>query len=200
MAEKQNTGEVVSMEEGEKIATVRPSRQPFFGTLLFSVLVLIILVAVGLLSWWGYRGWRFTEERSTLPSIASLEVVPETQENTAPEEVAKPVEQAPTASKEEALKKVQAIDIKVMNGGAAKGSAGILGESLKKGGYTKVSVGNTTGNYTGTVIYFASGLDQEAATLKETLVKTYPKVETKAALAENKETSLSPLTVILGKE
>lgn len=198
MAEKQTVVEVTGVQDGKGSAPTKPSRQPLFGTLLFSGLVFTMLVVIALLSWWGYRGWNFTQEQSALPSIAALPITEEKTESPVPVEEEKPrPEELP---QEELVKKAKAADIKVLNGGAAKGSAGILGEALKKEGYTKISVGNTTGNYTGTTVYFASGLDQEAAILKASLLKSYPKTEAKPALADNKETTQAPLTVILGKE
>jgi len=197
MAEKQTIVEVTGVQDEKNVAPSRSSRQPLFGTLLFSGLVLMMLVVVALLSWWGYRGWNFTQERSALPSIAALPITEEKTESSVPVKEEPKTEEP---SQEELVKKTKAADIKVLNGGAAKGSAGVLGEALKKEGYTKISVGNTTGNYTGTTIYFASGLDQEAATLKASLLKSYPKTETKPALIDNKETTQASLTVILGKE
>ncbi len=86
-----------------------------------------------------------------------------------------------------------------MNGGAAKGTAGTVAEMLKQAGYTKVTPGNTVKDYSGTVIYHAAGLEQEAAALKEALIKKYPTVSISPAVAGNKETSMAPLTVIIGK-
>jgi cytoskeletal protein RodZ len=198
MAEKQTIVEVTGVQDGKSVPSTRSSREPFFGTLLFGVLVLVMLGVISLLSWWGYRGWSFSQEQSALPSIAALPITEEKTESRVPVEEEKPQTQEP--SQEELVKKTKETDIKVLNGGAAKGSAGVLGEALKKEGYTKISVGNTTGNYTGTIIYFASGLDQEAATLKASLLKSHPKTEAKPALTDNKETTQAPLTVILGKE
>lgn len=197
MAEKQTVVEVTGMQGEKNIASARPSRQPLFGTLLFGGLVIMMLVVVALLSWWGYRGWKQAQEQSALPSIATLPMTEEKKESAAPVEEESPVMEL---SQEAIMNKAKETDIKVLNGGAAKGSAGVVGEALKKEGYTKISVGNTTGNYTGTTVYFASGLDQEAAILKTTLLKSYPKAEAKPALADNKETSAASLTVILGKE
>lgn len=197
MAEKQT--EAVS-QEAEKVVSSKSSREPFFGTLLFVLMLIVLATCAALLGWWGYRGFQANKEQAALPSISTLATKEEVKEpEEAKEETVSP-QKTDTVSPEELLKKTKATDIKVLNGGAAKGSAGVAGEALKKDGYTKVSVGNTTGNYTGTIIYFATGLDQEAATLKTALQKTYPKAETKAALSDNKETTGAPLTVILGKE
>ncbi len=175
------------------------SREPLFGTLLFGGIALFVFLALALIGFWGYRGWQANKEQRDLPSIASLPITEEK------ETVAPPVEEVkqepiPEMSPEELLKKTKETSIQILNGGAAKGSAGVVGEALKKDGYTKVTVGNTTGNYTGTTVYFANDLEKEAEILKNALLKSYPKAQVKAALVDNKETSTAPLTVILGKE
>jgi hypothetical protein len=98
----------------------------------------------------------------------------------------------------DAAMKAKNTDIKVLNGGAAKGSAGVVAEALKKAGYTKVTTGNTLGDYTGTTVYFSVGLDQEAGAVKQALL-SWPATVTKEAPQGNKETAQAPLTVIVGK-
>ncbi len=191
----------IKTEPGEsKVSTPGISREPFFGMLLFGSLILLVTGALGLLGWGVYRGWHVSQEESALPSIATLQVgdvvKPEESSEKAVDQGATPP-QAVTA--EEGAQKAKATNVKVMNGGAAKGSATTVAESLKQAGFTKIATGNTTGNYTGIVVYFAPGLDTEAAVLKNVLLKSYPKAEAKPAPKDNKEASLAPLTVILGK-
>lgn len=201
MDEKEGEGRIV--EAGAPMASGTSSREPLFGALLFGVLIFLVVAALLLLGWWAYGGWRVKSEKSTLPSISNLAVREETptEESQAPTEqtgISTP-ETTPPASSADDLKNAKNTVIKVLNGGAAKGSAGTLGEALKKEGFTKAVPGNALGNYTGTTIYYASGSDKEAAALKEVVGKTYPKVETKPALSDNKETSQAPLTIILGR-
>ncbi|MDP2838162.1 MAG: LytR C-terminal domain-containing protein [Candidatus Moranbacteria bacterium] len=181
-------------------ATPTSSRESLLGTLLIGFLIVVVLAALALIGWGVYRGWHFTQEQTALPSIATLPIQPE---EAPPQEAASDsvvAEQPLKAAGTEAIvKKAQGTDIKVLNGGATKGSAGAVTEILKKAGYTKATFGNTVNNYTGAVVYFATGLDQEAGALKDALIKTYPKIETRPALPTNKETTRTPLMVILGK-
>lgn len=181
--------------------TQKPSHESFFGTLLFSFMMVLLIGTVSVIGWGVYRGIQLTKEQSVLPSIATLPGEERTEVKETPKAVASPTEPGSTAplAAEESLKKAKATDIKVLNGGAAKGSATLVTELLKKAGYTKVTPGNTINNYTGIVVYYALGLDQEAGAVKETLVKTYPKAEIKPTVKGNSETSQASLTVILGK-
>ncbi|MDP3957105.1 MAG: hypothetical protein Q8Q10_01200, partial [bacterium] len=65
--------------------------------------------------------------------------------------------------------------------------------------YSKASAGNTINNYTGTVVYYAVGLEKEAAIIKESVVKKYPQAKILSADIKNKETSVSQITIIIGK-
>lgn len=185
----------------EKITTSTASHEPLFGALLFGMMILLTLGALGLIGWSAYRGFRVTEERGALPSIATLpaqEAAVEKTSEVVP--VAESPEATPVVSDEAALKKARTMDIKVLNGGAAKGSAGTAADLLKKDGFTKVTTGNTASDYVGVVVYFGSTVESEAEAVKNFLIKTYPKVMTKAAIKENKETTQASLVVILGKE
>lgn len=179
------------------------SNEPFFGTLLFSFLALILLAVVAGAAWGVYRGFRLNQEQTALPSIGSLSVQEEKVETPEPP---KTVKETPTSQENPqvapdatVLLKAKGTDVKVLNGGAAKGSAGTVAESLKKAGFTKVTSGNALKDYTGVTVYYAAGLDKEAQSLKMEVAKTYPKAEAKAALKDNAETTQANLTVILGK-
>lgn len=191
--------QIPKSEEG-KITPPTSSHESLFGALLFGMMILLTLGAVGLIGWSAYRGFRVTEERGALPSIATLpaqEAAGEKTSETVP--VSESKEVVPVVSAEESLKKARATDIKVLNGGAAKGSASVAADILKKDGCTKVTTGNTTSDYVGVTVYFLSAFEQEAGVVKNFLIKTYPKVTTKVAPKENKETTQASLVVILGK-
>lgn len=186
----------------EKKPIVSPSsHESFFGTILFGMMLVLLLGTVAVIGWGVYRGLHFTKEQAALPSIVVLPEQNNVVEETPKEEAAPAVVSGEGATKvtEELTKKAKATDIKVLNGGAAKGSAGVATGILTKDGFTKVTIGNTLKDYTGVVVYYAVGLDQEAGVVKDTLAKTYPQAVTKPALVDNKETTQAPLTVIVGK-
>lgn len=204
MTEEKNQENQENLENaGEAAALPKKSHGALFGSLLLWFLVLTIIGILAGIAWGGYRGWNMREERAALPSISTLSETDTTAKNepaaevVVEEEVAAPAPAAETLAED--TKKAKATEIKVLNGGAAKGSAGTATTFLTREGYTKVTLGNTLSDYAGTTVYFAVGLDKEAAILKATLLPNYPKTEVKPALPNNKETTAAPLTVILGK-
>lgn len=89
--------------------------------------------------------------------------------------------------------------VKVLNGGAAGGSAGKMVMYLKTSGYAKAEAGNANGSNAGIVIYYSSGMEDEAKALQLTLLKLYKGVESKAASdAKVPEAKTAPIVVVLG--
>lgn len=193
------TQEIEQKEEETK----RPvSHGALFGKILFTVIVLLVLGVIGAIAWGGYRGLQMNTERAALPSIATLSTEETTTLEAAPveEKVVVPEKKSEeTATNDEVIKSAKATEIHVLNGGAAKGSAGTAAELLKKNGYTKTIIGNTLNDFSGVVVYFSSGKEKEAGQVKLDLIKTYPTISTKPADTTKKETALAPLVLILGK-
>lgn len=123
-------------------------------------------------------------------------------ETTAPAETtpAAPASETPAAvSAPTEEKSGEAPAISVLNGGGVRGSAGQLADNLKSQGYVNVAAGNTEKNYTGATIYYAIGLEQEAEALTGPVGEQYPNVKMAPADPSNPETTVAPLTIILGK-
>jgi hypothetical protein len=171
------------------------NREPLFGTLLFVVLFLIVLASLGGIGFGAYRMWHTAQKESDEPSISGLQEVT-IEEPTLDTQSAE--KSSDGAVSEDAKKSAQSTDVSVLNGGAPAGTAGKAADALKKAGYTKLSTGSTTGDFTGNTIYFAPGKDQEAAALKEDLSQDYEDVAVKPQDSGEKETQGSPLVVILG--
>lgn len=183
------------------------SHESLFGALLLLGMILLLLLFVAGASWFAYaKWWKVSKEADARPSITTLSAAEKEraeQAKVADEKAEALAEEKKSAETKEAdpavLTAAQASVLSVLNGGAAKGSAGTLVEALKKEGFTKSVVGNATGDHTGAVIYHKAGLEKEAEVVKTSVAKTYPKVEVKVAVTTNKETSVAPITVILGK-
>lgn len=190
-----------SSSEQEKTPTPSQSREPLFGALLFGFFFLLVGVIIAGVGWGVYQGYRASQERAVLPSIATIAVGEVQQEPVAEtkEEVKEEKSSAEPVSEEAMLKKAQAVTIKVLNGGALKGSASTLAGTLKQAGFTKVEIGNTLKDYTGIVIYFAPEVEKEANAVKAALLKSYPKITTEPAVKTNTETTQAPLSIIVGK-
>lgn len=194
-----------SMSEEKKQETpvveavaMRETNESFLGSILVLVLVILLIGVTTFFGFLGYRIWRESQITKNTPSIQKIVEAPALP---APVTNPTPPEEPKTETPAPALVSLDktTLDIKVMNGGAAKGSAGTFGETLKKAGYTKVSVGNTNGDYAGAVIYYAADKQKEAELLQADVVKTYPKVTIAPIKVGNTDMAGATLVVILGK-
>ncbi|MFZ2299927.1 MAG: LytR C-terminal domain-containing protein [Candidatus Moraniibacteriota bacterium] len=180
------------------------SHEPLWGMFLIASMILFVVASIAGIGWVAYTNWQSARVEKNQPSITALQRQPNEQE-AAPAE--SPTSENPQAvntdTQEQTASSValaaKKLDISVLNGGAAKGSAGILAEFLKTEGYSKTVAGNTLKDYTGTVVYYAANLEKEAEVVKESVVKKYSQAKILPADANNKETSVSQVTVIIGK-
>lgn len=201
-------GEETPSEKGSEKKTKKNSREPLFGILLLGVIVVFLLLAAAGIAWAIYGGVAQNQAEKNELSISGLGAAGE---NSAEKEAEKKQEATPAASPAPAdtsktppassatSPPAQTPAVSVLNGGATVGSAGKLVTALKQEGYTRITAGDTTTNYTGVVIYYAEAVAQEAESLKLTVIKTYPKVTIAKAITANAETTKSPLTVIIGR-
>ncbi len=93
----------------------------------------------------------------------------------------------------------ETIVVKVLNGGAAGGSAAKVAAYLKANGYTKAETGNANGSNVGIVIYYSADMTDEVKSLQLLLLKQYKGVGSKAATdTKIPEAKTAPLVVVLG--
>ncbi len=93
----------------------------------------------------------------------------------------------------------ESITVKVLNGGAAGGSAGKMTTYLKANGYTKAEAGNANGSNVGIVIYYSSEMEDESKVLQLLLLKEYKGVVSKPVEdAKIPEAKTAPMVVVLG--
>lgn len=175
--------------------------EAFFGSLLLFCLAISLLSATGYFGFAGYRYFKQVQAEKAIPSLDSLPkaevaaVVPES----APTPPVKPETQAESTEKPAAPVDKKTLVLKVLNGGAAKGVAGTYGEKLKAAGFTKTTVGNSFGDYTGQTLYYAKGQSTGADAIKEEVLKTYPAVVAKEAPAGDKDATAATYVLILGR-
>lgn len=180
------------------------SREPLWGAILFSCMLLFVVASIASIVWIAYSQWKIERKVSAEPSITILseqakkaqEETPTNDVKTGDGEQTKQSDEKATTGDASSAKKMA---LTVLNGGAVKGSAGTIATFLKAEGYTSVTAGNTQSDYKGTVVYYASGLDKEASMVKTILIKKYPQTTILPADGKNKETSVSQITIILGK-
>lgn len=174
------------------------SKEAWLGGVLVLVLCLLLLVLTGTFGYFGYRLWKAAQVEQSTPSIQELgEHIPPRAPDVNPDT------STPTTTPAISSALVQdkaTVEVKVINGGAAKGSASTLTELLKKAGYTKATFGNSAKDHTGTIIYYSGSAQVAAETLKETVIKTYPKVTLAPAQAGDKDATAATVVVVLGKE
>lgn len=179
------------------------SREATLGMFLFVSVILFFLVIasyVGFALYGGVRDRINDEKGESIAALPKAEMKP-----SEPTEAAKPTEVPKEASKPESAPAVPSepnkkIAIKVLNGGAAKGSASVYADILKAAGYTSVATGNSVGDYTGVSVYYAqAGTKADADLVKAALSKKAPNAEVKAGVVNNADTGSSAITVIVGK-
>lgn len=188
-------------DQPEGVATSGP-RESLWGTVLFAGMLMFVLASVSGIGWVVYSQWKIERVADNQPSIGALPALPAADEEqvSPPETASTPAEGSGAATPDNAgAAAAKKLTISVLNGGGAKGSAGILADTLKKEGYTGVSPGNTIKDYSGVTVYYAANLEKEAESVKGSVIKKYPQVTLSAADAKNKETSASQITVIIGK-
>lgn len=182
----------------------KDSREVFLGGMVILVFCLLLLILAGTFGYFGYRLWQSSQTERSTPSIQELgEIAKEeglaTPSEPTPESAPSAATPAPSSS-EPTLPDKATLEVKVLNGGGARGSAGTLTDLLKKAGYTKAAFGNTVADYTGQTIYYGADGLKAAEALKEEVVKTYPKVTLAPAKTGDKDSTAALLVVILGKE
>ncbi len=184
--------------------TSQRSYESLWGGILFACMLLFVIVSIASIGWGVYVGWRNNRLVKAEPSISVLSQQADEQQNVGTADETKTSDGEQTKQPDEKMNTIDSATVKkiaisVLNGGGTKGSAGVAVTFLKGEGYTSVTAGNTLKDYAGVVIYFASGLDKEAEMIKSTFVKKYPQAKTSPADTKNKETSVSQVTIVLGK-
>jgi LytR cell envelope-related transcriptional attenuator len=207
MFSKKTKKEVVPEEEivvaEEPIIKKKSHKEHVFGAFLLGGLIVVVILGLAGAGFGTYSLWKQQSAESQSPSISGLPVA-----EAMPEEQAEVTEGASETTKEaekntvtdEVLKKAQTLDIIVMNGGGAKGVASTTAETLKSKGFTKVTIGNTKGDFTGTTVYAKKANQESAEAVVSVLKSAYPSIVYKEALASDPETTTATVTIIFGKE
>lgn len=202
-----NQGADVSLSQSDqgnvtaRGVSVRGAREPIWGALLFACMLLFVFVSISGIGWVVYSQWRLERVAENQPSIATLPEPASGEQPAAPETESAPAPESKAESSDsaDATASAQKLTMSVLNGGGAKGSAGVLAELLKKDGYLKAQPGNTLKDYTGVTVYYATDMSKEAEVIKASVAKKYPQVTSAPADTKNKETSVSQITIIIGK-
>lgn len=177
------------------------ANEALFGTLLVIFLILITLGVIGAFGYFGYRLWQQDKVEERIPSIASIPheaaPAPEPKPPTTPA----PVSPAPAPSPAPTPPTIdrKQLSVRVLNGGAVKGSAGVLADKLKQAGFVKATFTSAAASYQGVTIYFAKGKEAEAADLKTEVAKTYPNATVAPAVPGGRDSTAADLVVILGQ-
>lgn len=201
------TPENVESPVAETVTASRPTKESnevFLGGVIIVVLCVLLLLLTGTFGYFGYRLWQASHIERSTPSIQELgEKITETPETSSPSEstisTPTPTPVAPTTTETSPVDKAT-VEVIVLNGGGARGSASTLVELLKKAGYAKAAFGNTVADYTGTTVYHAADAVKAAELIKEEVIKTYPKVTLAPAKVGDKDMTAASVVVILGKE
>ncbi len=161
------------------------------------VIVVFGLGLISMIGFFGFLGYQFYNQRSEEgPSIAEM---PKNEEPSAqPAAEAAPVTETQPAAEAAPAADAKQVAISVLNGGGAKGSAGVLADALKQAGYTKVTPGNATGDYAATTVFYGEGQEAAAKTILTEVVKKYPKATVAPADPKKADTTGSAVVIVIG--
>ncbi len=178
------------------------SREGQYGAMLLGCVVLLGCALIGASLWWLYTHVYLDvrQERASIARLSSdIPALETTDTEAAPEVIPVATPSAPASEEPAASADAKQEPIAVLNGGGAKGSAGTVAALLKQDGYTKVTTGNTTKDYTGVVVYHAADKAASATAIVKSLLKQYPKALSKEAPKTDAEASSGAIVVIIGK-
>lgn len=167
---------------------------------IFIALLVFAVVGGGIALGLRYREGQ-KETSDSRPSIANFspENLPENvvkEEDNKKDDSEKETEEGSASVKSDAPATVA---IKVLNGGAAGGSAGKMTTYLKQNGYAKAEAGNADGSNIGIVIYYSALMADEVKALQLLLLKEYKGVTAKPVEdAKIPEAKTAPIVVVLG--
>lgn len=190
--------EPIPEAQAPQTSSTKVSNEPLFGVLVMMVVVILLVLLASYGGWFLYYGVKNSRSNALLPSIESIPLAANTVSIEEKSEIPKVEEKSVAITQEKSINKK--IAIKVLNGGAAKGAAGVVAELLKVAGYTTISTGNSVGDYVGVSVTFLSpASESDANSVREALSKKYPSSVVKSAIQGNADMTASPITVIVGK-
>jgi cytoskeletal protein RodZ len=171
-------------------------RDDFLGKTIIFVVIILIIGAATFLVFLGYRlAGSGSIENASIVSISSQGPSSVSEQETHEQKEAK----VPQDTAKDGVFMKNSISIVVLNGGAPKGSAGIVADILKTDGFLKATAGNASGDYSGMVVYWKEGNESAAKAVQAALSAKYPSIAVKASDPKNKETLSAPIVAILGK-
>lgn len=182
----------VSPERTATHPVARSSRDDLFGKGIMSFVALLVLAGATFFVLLGYRIIRGRDDsRESISTLSPVQEQP-VAESVQPEPVA--MEVAPQKEPDKAT-----LQVTVMNGGSAAGSAAKATDILKKAGFSKAETGNADGNYTGVTVYYKTDSQQAAQLVRDALSTTYKNAVISPEDTKKPETGKTPVVVILGK-
>lgn len=166
-----------------------------FGLLL--AVGLVIVAAIGALVFWSIKNTKRADGDKVSIQNISEEITKE-DAGSEPVKTAEP-EKVPEKNGTEVSKSANYFDtaIKILNGGAAGGSAGKVKELLASKGYKKLEAGNSNNTYSGTVIFYQTESKAAAEKILADIKSKYPSAQIK--IASSSEEKSGAIVIILGK-
>jgi cytoskeletal protein RodZ len=176
------------------------SRDGRLGVFLVLWILSFFAGLAGVIFWHGYSQFGVRLEERARPSITELKVqAPAAESVVASMTDAQSETPATTPPSTEGAGVAKGdLSVRVLNGGAAKGSAGVVTELLTKAGFTKAVAGNATGDYQGMTVYCTKGKDTESKALADALAASYKEVTAKPIPENVSELAQATCTVVIG--
>jgi len=172
----------------------------------FVSLFLVAAVAVGIFFFIQNRSENAGKSKSVgSPSITSLATQPLKSEESQPREVSENTGEEEESIIEENKEEISAIDevkndinIIVLNGGAALGSAGKIKKLLEDSGYVNAAAADAlSGSHIGQMVYYRKGMEDTAEKIKDIVKENYPGIDIKEG--KTAEQTKEDIVIMLGK-
>lgn len=165
--------------------------------LILAVIVIIILTLVLGSGWWAWEKVKPLNQEGKI-SITNLVEEPKEQSSETAQEEPKTEEQSQETPEDVKNITPADINVKVLNGGAAAGSAGKIKNTLVSEGYAKTEAGNANlSSYKGAAIYYQKEFQEPAREIKEIIKTSFATVEIEEGINE-KEIS-GDIVIIIGR-
>ncbi len=162
--EKEDETPVFEPKQEEQMVIEEPKEGNGSFYLVLGIVAIVLAVAISMYI-------LFKDNSNDKDNVAAVDSVTATEEETQTETVT--VEESPTATATQTASVVTDGDVRIANGNGISGEGKRISELLKTAGYNIALVNNASKTYTETIIYYKTGQEALAESLKNSLDEEY---------------------------
>lgn len=162
--EKEDETPVFEPKQEEQMVIEEPREGNGSFYLVLGIVAIVLAVAISMYI-------LFKDNSNDKDNVAAVDSVTATEEATQTETAT--VEESPTATATQTASVVTDGDVRIANGNGISGEGKRISELLKTAGYNITLVNNASKTYTETIIYYKTGQEALAESLKNSLDEEY---------------------------